>query len=93
MVTLKSLLNPHRELIKVCKEVKIILENCVDEHLYLSNYLLYPENAEEKMNFKIMNRNLNDVEYDSQNYVNTQDFRKMVVEELQVYWADKLDLL
>ena len=60
---------------------------------YLSNYLLYPENAEEKMNFKIMNRNLNEVEYDSQNYVNTQDFRKLVVEELQVYWADKLDLL
>ena len=44
------------------------------------------------MDFTIMNRNLN-VEYDSQNYVNTQDFRKLVVEELQVYWADKLDLL
>ena len=54
---------------------------------------MYPENAEEKMNFKIMNRNLNEVEYDSQNYVNTQDFRKLVVEELQVYWADELDLL
>ena len=61
---------------------------------YATMYLLlYPENAEAKMDFKIMNRNLNEVEYDSQNHVNTQDFRKLVVEELQVYWADKLDLL
>merc|ERR1712241_1188957 len=39
-----------------------------------SSQRINKENSEAKMDFKIMNRNLNEVEYDSQNYVNTQDF-------------------